>query len=105
MARSGKVTVVGSGFTVASATVLGTATVPVQASITTSSAGAHGLRIKGSSNQLGILLEVVDSTNAQKFYVNQYGNTFANGGLQVSNFSGNSPLNAALILKIGRAHV
>jgi hypothetical protein len=67
-------TVVGSGFTVASATVMGTFQLPAQASITPSSAGTRGLVIQGATNQSTYLQEWLNSAGTSLVNVDQSGN-------------------------------
>lgn len=71
-------TVAGSGFTVGSATVMGTYTIPVQLSTTASSAGTTPLVIRGATSQANDYMTVQNSagttigafTSGGSFYVN-----------------------------------
>jgi hypothetical protein len=66
-------TVVGSGFTVASATQFGTFTIPTQSSITTTSAGAKGLVVRAVTNQTANLFEIVDRSGVTRLSMTEYG--------------------------------
>jgi hypothetical protein len=82
------ITIVGSGFTVASATVQGTITIPAQASITPASAGTIGLVVRGTTSQAANLFETQDSAGAIKFYVDSAGNSNFSSGSWFQNSTG-----------------
>jgi hypothetical protein len=66
-------TVVGSGFTVASATQFGTFTIPTQSSITPTSAGSKGLAIRAVTDQTANLFEIVDRSGVTRLSMTEYG--------------------------------
>ena len=91
------ITIVGSGFTVASATVQGTITIPIQASITPASAGTVGLVVRGTTSQAANLFEIQDSTGATLVRMNQFGNTTLSGNLSSNNNATFTPNSASTI--------
>jgi hypothetical protein len=88
------ITVVGSGFTVASATVQGTITIPVQSSIIPSSAGTVGLVVRGTTSQAVNLQEWQTSTPTTVASVSQSG-VVTSAGLTLSSTTSPIILNAS----------
>ena len=66
----------------------GTVQTPAQASVTQSSKGQAGLIVQGINGAAANYFSVNDYASNQKFYINQFGNTLVNGGLQVNGTSG-----------------